>query len=399
MADTTRILMCLSGAANEAVAAMLVEDTGLEYASCSDPHQLLVEITEGAGLILLDESSLVAIYEQFKDLLDSQPEWSEIPVILLIGRRPALYPHMLLERLGNVTLLEKPVSAASLISHLRAGLRSRRRQYRMRELIESLEILREGLEQEVVERTAEAEQRRRETERTNRELQHFASVVSHDLREPLLVIGRYLQLLKGRYGDALDGDGLRFIDQTIASAFRMQDMIQSILRYSRCESAELDVEPVDTALVVDHVRVDLEILVRESGAEISCRLPLPVVVGDRMLIAQLFQNLIGNALKFARSDEPPKIRISAEKSEGEWQFEVRDNGIGIDFEEHPSIFRIFDRAGCTGKYPGTGIGLAVCKKIVERHGGIIWVESEVGRGSSFFFTLPDGDRGRLLEKH
>jgi len=267
----------------------------------------------------------------------------------------------------------------------------------MRDLLDNLEILREGLEKEVAERTAEAEQRRRQAERTNRELQHFASVVSHDLREPLLVIGRYLQLFKGRYGHALDGDGLRFIDQTISSAGRMQDMIQSILRYSRSESAELNIELVETAEIIEQVRTDLEIRVNECSAEIICRRSLPPVCGDRMLIAQLFQNLISNALKFARSDEPPKIRISAEKSEGECQFEVRDNGIGIDFEKHPSIFRIFDRAGSSGRYPGTGIGLAVCKKIVERHGGIIWVESELGRGSSFFFTLPDGEQGRLIK--
>ncbi len=398
MTDNFCIHMCLTNNANEAVAAMLAESAGLEYTISPEPHKLLAELEEGAGAVLLEEECLAGIYQQVSDFLNSQPDWSEIPVILLRDRVATGTARTLLAKLPNVTLLERPVSKASLISHFQAALRSRKRQYRMRDLIDNLEILREGLEKEVAERTAEAEQRRRDAERINQELQHFASVVSHDLREPLLVISRYLQVLKGRYEDVLDKDGLRFIDQGIDSAGRMQSMIKSILRYSRSESAELKIEIVDTVEIVRQVVADLEIRISETSAELVCRQSLPQVCGDRMLIAQLFQNLIGNALKFAKAEEPPKILISAENSDEEWQFEVRDNGIGIDFENHTDIFRIFDRVGSTHRYPGSGIGLAVCKKIVERHGGIIWVESEPGRGSSFFFTLPNGKSTQLSAK-
>lgn len=225
-------------------------------------------------------------------------------------------------------------------------------------------------------------------ERSNEELQQFANVASHDLQEPLRMVASFTQLLEKRYKNRLDGDAREFISFAVDGAARMQALINDLLTYSRVGAKPKVLEPVDCQLVLDQVIADLVVSIEENGATITHG-GLPTVVGDPSQLRQLFQNLIGNAIKF-RSVQAPQIHVSAERNENEWTFSVRDNGIGIDPQYKDRILVIFQRLHPRGDYPGTGIGLAVCKRIVERHGGRMWVESEVGKGAAFYFTVAIG---------
>lgn len=227
----------------------------------------------------------------------------------------------------------------------------------------------------------------KELERSNKELEQFAYAASHDMKEPLRMISSYLQLLSKNYKDKLDEDARDFINYAVDGALRMNTLINDLLLYSRVSSKQREFTPVDLNEIIAEVSGDLEVLINESEAVITYS-KLPEVKADRLQMQQLFQNLIQNAIKF-RKDVRPEIDITSEKNGYEWTFRVKDNGIGIDPEQTERIFLIFQRLHSDrGKYPGTGIGLALCKKIVERHGGRIWVESEPGKGSAFYFTIP-----------
>ncbi len=232
------------------------------------------------------------------------------------------------------------------------------------------------------------EQQTRELERSNNELNQFGYVVSHDLQEPLRAITGFLDLLHRRYRGQLDEKADQYIDFAVNGARRMQALIQDLLSYARVGARQLQFAPVDTARVLRDALANLRVAIEESGAAVSSDEKLPTVSGDVTQLIQLFQNLIGNALKFRREDSPLEIRISAASRERSVEFTVSDTGIGIAESDFERIFQVFQRLHERGKYPGTGIGLAVCKKIVERHGGDIWVESEVGKGTTFHFTLP-----------
>ncbi len=235
-------------------------------------------------------------------------------------------------------------------------------------------------------------------ERSNQELEQFAYIASHDLQEPLRMVASYTQLLGRRYKGKLDSDADEFIAYAVDGATRMQGLINGLLSYSRVGTKGKDFEPTECEAVFDRTLDNLQKAVEESGAKVTHD-PLPTVMADDMQLGQLFQNLIGNAIKF-RSEEHPSIHVSCERIEESaignrqsamnngWVFSVRDNGIGLDPEFTGRIFIIFQRLHKRGEYPGTGIGLAVCKKIVERHGGRIWVESDPGKGSTFYFTIP-----------
>jgi len=226
-----------------------------------------------------------------------------------------------------------------------------------------------------------------ELARSNAELEQFAYVVSHDLQEPLRAVTSYLQLLERRYAERLDGDGRRFIERTIGGAGRMKRLINDLLVYSRVSTRGKEFEPVDCGKTVEEALANLQSAIEDSGAAVSFD-ELPLVQGDVTQLMQLFQNLIGNAIKF-HNEISPQVHIGAEKRDGEWVIWVRDNGIGIEPQYFERIFGVFQRLHSRQEYAGTGIGLAVCKKIAERHGGRIWVESESGAGSTFYFTIPD----------
>lgn len=223
-------------------------------------------------------------------------------------------------------------------------------------------------------------------EYTNRELEQFASIVSHDLQEPLRMVAGYLQLLEKRYIGRLDQDADDFIKYAVQGALRMKALIDTILSYSRSGSAQINLQPVDAQQLFDTVLSVLKPSINEYKVSITHD-PLPVVIFDMTQLGQLFQNLLSNAIKYRRNDSP-KVHISSEKRENEWVFSVRDNGIGIAKKDQERIFQVFQRADTRGTQAGTGLGLAICKKIVERHGGKIWVESELGEGAVFYFTIP-----------
>ncbi len=222
--------------------------------------------------------------------------------------------------------------------------------------------------------------------RSNEELQQFAYVASHDLQEPLRMVTSYLQLLEKRYQNQLDEDAHEFIDYAVDGARRMKQLINDLLAYSRVGTHGKPLVPTDMKQVLDRVLHDLQINIAESDAVITYD-TLPTVIGDEGQLAQVFQNLLGNAIKF-RSDVSPHIHVSVTNGAEEWQFGIRDNGIGIEPKFHNRVFEIFERLHTRGDYSGTGIGLAVCKKIIQRHGGRIWIESQFGQGATFYFTIP-----------
>jgi len=225
-----------------------------------------------------------------------------------------------------------------------------------------------------------------ELARSNHELEQFAYVASHDLREPLRMVATYTQLLAERYRGQLDEKAQLYITYASDGALRMQALVQDLLSLSRIGQEPLPLRPVDCNAVLADVVHDLEPAIAETSAIVQLS-KLPVVQAQASLLRQVFQNLIGNALKF-RGKEPPLVRVFAEPEEKRWLFSVSDNGIGIPPESQASIFKIFQRLHARGEYPGNGIGLAICQKIVEHYGGRIWVESQSGCGSSFRFTLP-----------
>jgi len=223
--------------------------------------------------------------------------------------------------------------------------------------------------------------------RSNQELEQFAYVASHDLQEPLRMISSYTQLLGKRYRDQLDDDARDFINFAVDGAKRMQKMINDLLAYSRVQTRGKAFGPTDTYSALGQALINLSQAIEDSHGIITYD-QLPEVNADESQLVQLFQNLLSNAIKFQR-EKPPRVHISAEKKDKEWVFSVRDNGIGIDPKYYDRIFIIFQRLHGKGDYPGTGIGLALCKRIVERHGGRIWLQSEPAKGSTFIFSIPD----------
>ena len=276
---------------------------------------------------------------------------------------------------------------------------AKREEENVRKLNEELEQQRtqltrmnQELESEVAERRGTEETLKKtmaELERSNKELEQFAYIASHDLQEPLRMVSSYLQLIAGRYKGRLDADADDFIHYAVEGANRMQTMINDLLAYSRVGTRGGPFEPADCNGILEQTLSNLKFPLEETGAVITHD-PLPVVTADASQLVQVFQNLISNAIKFG-GEKTPEIHISADKKGGEWIFSVKDNGIGFDPKYADKIFDTFKRLHTAVKYPGSGIGLTICRKIIERHGGRIWAESEPGKGATFYFTIPDGE--------
>jgi PAS domain S-box-containing protein len=228
--------------------------------------------------------------------------------------------------------------------------------------------------------------RTEELAKSNADLKQFAYVASHDLREPLRMISSFLQLLERRYKDQLDEDANEFIGFAVDGAKRLDTMIMDLLEYSRVANKEIQFTDVDLVEVMDQIKSNLNILIKENSTQIIYD-SLPIIRGDENQMVILLQNIIINAIKYRR-EETPKIRVSAEKNGDEFVFSVKDNGIGIDPQHLERIFTIFQRLHNHEEYEGSGIGLAIAHRIVHQHGGEIWAESQPGKGSTFYYTMP-----------
>jgi len=306
------------------------------------------------------------------------PSWKGMDTLAVIRREGLDIPMILVSgALGDVTAVEC-IKQGATDYVLKDGL-ARLPEVIRRALREKTErTLRHQVEKDLAEKVDELA-------RSNADLEQFAYVASHDLQEPLRMVTAYTQLLAERYRGKLDENADKFIGYAIEGAQRMQVLIQDLLAFSRVGRKEA-CESVECNAVMKEVLQTLAAAIQETGAVVTHG-ELPAVWADRTQVAQVFQNLIGNAIKF-RGKEPPVVSVQAEKASQQWQFSVSDNGIGIAPEYAENIFVVFQRLHARTEYPGNGIGLAICKKIVERDGGKIWVESRAGSGSTFKFTLP-----------
>lgn len=350
--------------------ATLIQETlkkaGIESTACSSVGDLLTELAEARAALLLAEEALTAdCVEAIRGLINQQPTWSDLPVIVLTStgqQSPATeYRMTLLAPLGNISLIERPVRPSTLISIVRSALRARDRQYQFREQAKALQS-------------------------SNEDLERFANIASHDLQEPLRTIASYSQLLARRNQHNLDEDSQVFLHHILNGVDRMRTLISELLDFSRHTSArDVPMEQVDCNNVFGLVLQNLQFKIAETGAKISFE-RLPVVLGGESQLTQVFQNLIGNALNYCQ--RTPEISVYARRSGDRWTIAIKDNGIGIPAEYQSRIFGLFERLHTRDEYPGSGIGLAACKRIIEQYGGRIWVESNPGEGSTFFFTLP-----------
>ncbi len=347
------------------IAATLMED-GMSAVVCPGDIALADSLADGAAAAIVAEEALTSEgLAAISEYLAGQPPWSDLPVVVLTSGGHASLATVQkakeLEVLGNITFLERPARPDTLRSSMRAALRARMRQYDMRHRQEMLV-------------------------RVNADLERFAYSASHDLQEPIRNVAIYTEILAMRYGKVLDGDGMEFLTNVRAAATRMQTLVHDLLAYTQAASiTDESPEPCDATAALDAVLQNLAPSVPAGGAITHASLPL-VRIGA-VHLQQMFQNLISNAIKYRR-DEPLRVNVSARLSGESWLFSVRDNGIGIAADYREQIFGIFKRLHTQQQYPGTGIGLAICQRIAERYRGRIWVESELGRGSTFFFTVP-----------
>lgn len=308
-----------------------------------------------------------------------------LPMLFVSGHSKGENDVALGYELGAVDYLMKPLDAAIVKSKVNVFVELHKRGRLLKEANEQLRKTHELLETRVQERTAELSAANDALLRSNRELEQFSYISAHDLQEPLRMVRIHIQLLEEHINDRLDPTGFEYMKVISDGAKRMQDLISDLLLYSRTGKQHESFVMVDGNRVLDGALGNLAAMIEETGATVV-RSPLPSVTGSENQLIQLFQNLIGNALKF-RGSARPEIEIRYTENEREFHFEVKDNGIGIDPNYKERIFEIFQRLHSRTKYPGTGIGLTICRKVVELHGGRIWVVSQEQKGSVFHFTL------------
>lgn len=322
-----------------------------------------------------------------------------------IKGEPERVQHQLaaLEQLFEVyerTALEQATKLELLLEEQKRTERELRKyKSHLEELVEArtqeLSRINEQLQEDIAVRKTVEKALTRKTEelaRSNAELEQFAYVASHDLQEPLRMVASYTQMIARRYRGKLDADADEFIGYAVDGATRMQNLIRDLLSYSRLTTQGSPLEITEAKAACESAIKNLQKAIEERNGTVNVG-PLPAVRADATQLTQLFQNLVGNGLKYCDKSKPV-IQISAKPNGDEWIFSVQDNGIGIDPKYFERIFQMFQRLHTREEYPGTGIGLALCRKIVDRHGGRIWVESEAGHGATFLFTIPKNERSR-----
>jgi signal transduction histidine kinase len=351
--------------------AKLIADTlstgGLIPEICQDANELVPRLNQGAAAALIAEEAISATaLKGLSEWIHSQAPWSDFPfVVLTFSGRPSPRTRKKaheLEVLGNVTFLERPLRPDTILGSLRAALRARLRQYEMRHRQETLA-------------------------RVNEDLEQFAHSASHDLREPIRNIAIYSELLMQDYGQTLGEQPRQFLEYLKSGATRMDALVNDLLSYSEASAIEDAVhDPIDAMPAFELALCSLRERIRQTHASITHDLMLPVRMRE-VHLQQLFQNLIGNAIKYC-TERIPEVHVSSAVRDSYCVYSILDNGIGIPREYHEQIFGIFRRLHNDVKYPGTGMGLAICRRIVERYRGTIWVQSEVGKGSNFLFRVP-----------
>jgi len=378
--EKVKILLVDDNPANLLALESILADLGQELVKAYSGRQALrYLLNQDVAVILLDVNMPGMNGFETAELIRRRKRSEHTPIIFVSAIDQTQNHALQGYSLGAVDYLPTPATPEVLRSKVAVFIELFKKTQEVRRQEQALRALNAQLEQRVAERTAELQ-------RSNEELQQFAYVVSHDLQEPLRVVASYVQQLAERYQDKLEAEANELISYALDGAKRMQQLIVDLLAYSRIDTTGQEFAPTDCEGVLQRVLSDLRVAIEESGAEVTHD-PLPQVMADNVQLGQVLQNLLGNAIKF-RSQEPPRIHVSARQEGQQWVFSVRDNGIGINPRYAERIFGIFERLHPRTEYPGTGIGLAICKKIVERHGGQIWVESEPGKGAAFFFTLP-----------
>jgi light-regulated signal transduction histidine kinase (bacteriophytochrome) len=334
-----------------------------------DAETLLKSLSEGVGCAILAEEALSqAVIDDLQPYLQGQPPWSDLPLIVLtssgVPTRQSREKAQQFQTLGNVSLLERPVRPDTIQSAVRSSLRARLRQYEVRSRQEALA-------------------------RANADLEQFAHSASHDLREPLRSIGVYSDLLQQKYVESLDERGLEFLGQIRTNTKRMAQLLDDLLNYAHASSIpDESLEPIHAIKSLEAALENLAGAIRENSATVTATSDLPSVRIRESHLSQVFQNLIGNAIKYRKDTDPPVVQLSAARAGTDWVFSIADNGIGVPPAYKEKIFGLFQRLHTNTKYAGSGMGLAICQRIVERYHGRIWVESELGRGANFFFTIP-----------
>ncbi|CAD5917997.1 two-component hybrid histidine kinase [Planktothrix agardhii CCAP 1459/11A] len=329
---------------------------------------------EPPDLILLDIKMPEMDGYEVCERLKMQEETAAIPVIFL-SALDDVFDKVKAFTVGGVDYITKPFQVEEVFARIENQLTIRR------------------LQQQLQNKNIKLEQLNQELKRSNRDLEEFAYVVSHDLQQPLQTITGFAELLLALKSEInLEQEAEEYVSPILEEGIRMQELIKNLLEYSRVGTKKRNFEPTDCQEILRKSLADLHSIIENSLAIVTCE-KLPILMADRIQLGQLFQNLIANGIKYQSPNIQPKIVISVQEKPEEWLFRVEDNGIGIKPENFDRIFQVFQRLHTNQEYPGTGVGLAICKKIIERHQGRIWLESEWQIGTTFNFTLPKSDKG------
>ncbi len=338
----------------------------------------------GSGVAVLTEEALyMDRTRQLSSTVEEQPRWSEVPFVVLTSRGEAdsrvNLTLRLMEPLRNVTVIERPVRPTTIVSALQAALRDRRRQYEVRDTLEALQLANSDLERRVDDRTAELIAK-------ITELEGFSYSVSHDMRTPLRSIVSNAHIVMEEEAERLTTSGKEGLLRLSASAMKMAQLVDDLLEFARLGAAEPRRVPCNLSEIVRSVSEELARDQKNCSMQLTIQ-PGVLVEADARLVGLAVQNLIENACKYRKGGAPAQVSFGMEMDEGEPVYFIRDEGIGFDMAYAPKIFRAFERLHRDGEYPGTGIGLANVKRIIERHGGKVWAKAAPGEGATFFFTL------------